>query len=319
MFKTIAGKLGMHDTHQLVNTETGERAVILCGAGATLNELTTRIAGETTNVLDGYQDEKDFSSHHLTQFKGAKLSPFPNRVKKGRYRFDGKDYRLAINFPSEGHSIHGLLYGAPLKEVERWSTNEEAGVELSYRYTGDAPGYPFPFTINLRFVYTANNLTCRTVVMNKGSKPMPLGDGWHPYVTTGSPIDDLHLQFPAIDRIEIDSDMIPNGRSSKYRRFRSLAPLRGEQFDDCFKLEEGDGTARTVLSDLRKGVSLTVWQETGKEKYNYLQIYTPPERKSIALEPMTGPPDVFNNGIGLIRLAPGAQTSFSWGIGVTDS
>ena len=319
MFETIAGKLGKHDTHQLVNAETGERAVILSGAGATLNELTTRIAGELANVVDGYEDERDFAAHHSIQFKGAKLSPFPNRVNKGHYRFDGKSYQLDINFLGEGHSIHGLLYGVPFKEVERWSNQEEAGVALSYQYTGDAPGYPFEFTINLSFTYQANQLTCRTVVVNKGPKPMPLGDGWHPYVTTGSPIDELHLQFPSIDKIEIDSDMIPNGRSSKYRRFRSLAPLRGEQFDDCFKLEEGDGTARTVLSDPQKGVSLTVWQETGKEKYNYLQIYTPPERKSIALEPMTGPPDVFNNGIGLIRLAPGAQTSFSWGIGVTDS
>ncbi len=319
MFETIAGKLGKHDTHKLVNTETGECAVILSGAGATLNELTTRIAGELTNVVDGYEDERDFAAHHSIQFKGAKLSPFPNRIEKGRYGFDGKDYQLAINFPTEGHSIHGLLYEAPFREVKRWSTQQEAGVELCYRYDRNAPGYPFEFTINLLFTYQTNQLTCRTVIVNKGSEPMPLGDGWHPYFTTSSPIDDLHLQFPAIDKIEVDSDMIPNGRSSKYQRFRSLASLRGEQFDDCFRLAEGDGTARTVLSDPNKGLSLTVWQETGKEKYNYLQIYTPPERMSIALEPMSCPPDAFNNGIDLIRLVPGEQMSVSWGIGVKHS
>lgn len=319
MFETTAGKLGKVDTHKLVNAETGEHAVILSGAGATLNELTTRIAGEATNVIDGYENEEDFTSHHLTQFKGAKLSPFPNRINKGRYRFDGRDYRLAINFPSEGHSIHGLLYGVPFKEVKRWSTEEEAGVELSYQYTGDAPGYPFGFTIHLSFTYRTNELTCQTVVVNEGPTPMPLGDGWHPYFRTGSPIDDLQLRFPATHKIEVEPDMIPNGRTSRYQRFHSLSPLNGEHFDDCFRLEEGDGTARTVLNDPKKDVSLTVWQETGKGKYNYLQIYTPPGRKSIALEPMTCPPDAFNNGIDLIRLAPKEQVSFTWGIGVTNS
>ncbi len=317
MFETTAGKLGKYDTHKLVNAETGEHAVILSGAGATLNELTTRIAGETTNVVDGYENEEDFASHHLTQFKGAKLSPFPNRINKGRYRFDGKDYQLAINFPGEGHSIHGLLYGVPFKEVKRWSTQREAGVELSYQYPGDAPGYPFEFTINLRFTYMTNKLTCRTLVMNTGPKPMPLGDGWHPYFTTGSPVDDLSLQFPARHQIDVGSDMIPNGRSTPYHRFNELTPLKDEHFDDCFRLAGSGGTARAVLNDSRKGIALTVWQETGKGKYNYLQIYTPPERRSVALEPMTCPPDAFNNGLDLIRLDPEGQMSFSWGIEVT--
>jgi aldose 1-epimerase len=316
VFETTAGKLGRCDTHKLLNTETGEHVVIISAAGATLNEMTTRIAGEATNIVDGYEDEEDFVSHHSIEFKGAKLSPFPNRINKGRYRFDGKDYQLDINFLNEGHSIHGLLYDAPFTEVETWSTQEEAGVELSYRYAGDAPGYPFEFTANLWFTYKSNQLTCRTVVMNTGSYAMPLGDGWHPYFTTGSPLDDLHLQFPATHRIEVGADMIPHGRSPKYNRFHSLSPLEGEHFDDCFRLEETVGTARTVLNDPRQGIALTVWQETGKEKYNYLQIYTPPGRKSVALEPMTCPPDAFNNGIDLIRLVPQEKVSFSWGIEV---
>ena len=48
----------------------------------------------------------------------------------------------------------------------------------------------------------------------------------------------------------------------------------------------------------------TIWQETGKYKYNFLQVYTPPHRKSIAIEPMTCAPDAFNNKDGLIVLGP---------------
>ncbi|KAA3635266.1 MAG: hypothetical protein DWQ02_10115, partial [Bacteroidetes bacterium] len=46
--------------------------------------------------------------------------------------------------------------------------------------------------------------------------------------------------------------------------------------------------------------------------FPYLQVYTPPHRNSIAIEPMTCPPDVYNNGVGLIELIPGAESSFTF-------
>ena len=36
--------------------------------------------------------------------------------------------------------------------------------------------------------------------------------------------------------------------------------------------------------------------------FNYLQLYIPPDRSSIAIEPMTCSVDAFNNGDGLIIL-----------------
>jgi len=37
-------------------------------------------------------------------------------------------------------------------------------------------------------------------------------------------------------------------------------------------------------------------------------------RQSIAIEPMTCPPDAFRSGTGLLRLEPGASWHASWGI-----
>ena len=64
-----------------------------------------------------------------------------------------------------------------------------------------------------------------------------------------------------------------------------------------------DGTAKIVL-----------WQETGEMKYNYLAVYTPPEKDSLAMEPWTCPPDVFNNKIDLITLDPGKKLELAMGI-----
>ena len=48
--------------------------------------------------------------------------------------------------------------------------------------------------------------------------------------------------------------------------------------------------------------------------FPYVQLYAPPSRTSIAIEPMTGIPDAFNNGIGLKKLAPGEKFQASYDV-----
>jgi aldose 1-epimerase len=42
-----------------------------------------------------------------------------------------------------------------------------------------------------------------------------------------------------------------------------------------------------------------------------LQIFTPDSRQSIAIENLSGAPDCFNNGMGLVLLAPNSSKTFS--------
>ena len=62
-----------------------------------------------------------------------------------------------------------------------------------------------------------------------------------------------------------------------------------------------------------------MWQETGTNKYNFLQVYIPPSREMIALEPMTSNIDAFNNKDHLIILEPGKKWSASFGFYLTNS
>ena len=47
------------------------------------------------------------------------------------------------------------------------------------------------------------------------------------------------------------------------------------------------------------------------KSYPYLQIYTPPQRESIAFENLSAAPDAFNNGMGLITLKKDQSASFT--------
>jgi aldose 1-epimerase len=57
-----------------------------------------------------------------------------------------------------------------------------------------------------------------------------------------------------------------------------------------------------------ESVTLTI---APNKQYPYLQIYTPPHRKSIAIENLTSAPDSFNNGIGLLIIEPNHTQEFS--------
>ena len=55
------------------------------------------------------------------------------------------------------------------------------------------------------------------------------------------------------------------------------------------------------------------------EAYGYLQLFTGdplPDvaRRSLAVEPMTCPPNAFRTGEALVRLEPGASWTGAWGI-----
>ena len=77
-----------------------------------------------------------------------------------------------------------------------------------------------------------------------------------------------------------------------------------------------DGRARVELRDPDAGDELTLWVD---ETHPYVMVFTGDplpdvNRRSLAVEPMTCPPNAFRSGEGLIRLEPGQSFTSSWGI-----
>ena len=54
-------------------------------------------------------------------------------------------------------------------------------------------------------------------------------------------------------------------------------------------------------------------EKAGDKQYNAIQIYTPPDRMSIAIEPMTAEPDTLNHHRDLIVIKPGEIRTFVFG------
>jgi aldose 1-epimerase len=102
--------------------------------------------------------------------------------------------------------------------------------------------------------------------------------------------------------------------------FRHPKSIGSTTLDHAFTdLErDEDRLARVELLDPDHGRQVSLWVD---ESYPYLMLFTGDHlpdvrRRSLAVEPMTCPPNAFRTGNALIRLEPGSSFMSTWGIAV---
>jgi aldose 1-epimerase len=102
--------------------------------------------------------------------------------------------------------------------------------------------------------------------------------------------------------------------------FRQPRAIGETKLDNAFTdLERGDdGLARVEVRQPDNGTELTLWLD---ESYPYLQLFTGDSQpsvnsRSVAVEPMTCPPNAFRTGAGVLVLEHGESTTAEWGIQV---
>lgn len=290
----------------LLTGEGGVLAEIIPSSGALLNQFSIHIDGKPLNVIDAFADPAKAASEITPAFQSAKLSPFVCRVRDARYSYEGEIFALE-KYKMNGAAIHGLLFDEPFKVVETLDGPAEASVVLQYEYRGSDPGYPFAFDCLVRYTLRGASIRLETEVVNVGHRSMPLADGWHPYFTLGRRIDDLEFLFHAREMLEFEN-LLPTGRRLSNTRFNRLERIGATELDNAFVLDQGYKGPACILRDPASGVQIEI---TPDETYPILQIYTPPHRHSIAIENLSGAPDNFNNGIGLLELQPGETRTFT--------
>jgi aldose 1-epimerase len=240
---------------------------------------------------------------------GCVLVPWPNRIRDGRYRFDGVDYQLPLTEPAGLNASHGLVKWARWQCLDRTAASLLMGYDLVPQ-----TGYPFELRLRLRYSVSAGGLAVRLTAGNIGSAAAPFGAGFHPFLDLGGvPLDDAELLIPAETVLRTDERQLPVGRlpvAGTAFDLRRLGPLGELRLDHGFADLTG---SVAVVRTGRRRLELH-WDPA----FRYLQVFTPPAvtpgRTAVAIEPMSCPANAFNSGEGLSRLAPGAEWSGGWGI-----
>lgn len=294
----------------MIRLKTNKSQVqIFPSLGAVLGDLQLFNGNNSISILDSYESVNDTNAK--AGYKSHFLLPFPNRMKDGKYTFDGKDYQFPVNDTTTNNNLHGFLETIPMEIIHEEATDNHAFVELKGRFEG-LEYYPFPFDFYVKYTLTNSELIIQTKIKNTGKTAMPIGFGWHPYFRLDTKkVDDLKMQFPDCQIIESDNRMMPTGRTNEYPNFVTLTKIGNTSLDNCFILNNSDKEKATITLK-SESTTLKIWQQTNT--FPYFQVYTPEHRQSIAIEPMTCNVDAFNNKNGLWILENGEERQMEFGV-----
>lgn len=265
------------------------------------------------DVLDGYAADE-----MCTGARGQPLIPWPNRLRAGRYGWDGMTYTAPLNEADKGNAIHGFT------RWHNWVPRETAADRVVMGLLlHPLTGYPFALDLSVEYALTDQGLVVSTTARNVGEKACPYACGAHPYLTVGDGlVDDALVHLQADTYLPTDEEQIPTGRRPVQDTdldFRRPRPVGTTEIDYAFTdlARDDQGRAWVYLAPPGRR-PLSLWVDAG---YPYLELYTAdtvPEvgrrRRSLGVEPMSCPPNGFATGEDVRRLEPGEQVTTRWGI-----
>jgi aldose 1-epimerase len=285
---------------------SGSQRAIVTEVGATLRSLSV----EGRDVVRGFGlDEMS------TAGRGQNLVPWPNRIRDGRYTFNGVTHQLALTEPARHNATHGLARYVPWVLVDKQPDAVTNRVRIHPQ-----PGWPGTLEAMITHRLGEDGLTVTVEATNIGAGELPFGYGAHPYLTVGeSRVDEVAVIVPAASYLEVDDRLLPIKISSVDGTVYDLrrGPVLGSVSLDTAMTDlarDPDGRWRVELALGDRYAEL--W---GDETMDWVQVFTggPHRDWSIAVEPMTCGPDAFNAGpthSDMKVLAPGETFVGQWGI-----
>jgi aldose 1-epimerase len=299
-FRVESKTVGTQTVCSLHDDDAGASAHVLASYGFNLYDLRLPVAGQVRPVLVSAADFVEHPSHPGRNGTPI-LFPFPNRIRDGRFTFQGRDYQIpAGNGPN---AIHGFAITSVWDIIELKATAQEAFVVGRYQISKQSPEsvacWPTDAVLQVRYALAGRRLSMTVTVSNPTAHELPYGFGIHPYfrlpVPPGGDVARTQVILPA-SKYWVLKDFLPTGevRGVDARLdFRTGQPRKGLKLDDVLTglSFEGDrGIARLVDQDNKAEIRLEF-----DRAIRELVVYTPPDAADVlAVEPYTQTTDAIN-------------------------
>jgi aldose 1-epimerase len=250
------------------------------------------------------------------------LFPFPNRIRDGRFTWDGKDYQLPKNDPSGKNAIHGFVARRPWRVIERGA--DDVSAWLTGEFQGSVDGadtvalWPSDYVLRVTYRLSPNMLSVEVSAENPGTRPLPWGLGYHPYFRLESFGGAQALlwmparkQWPLEETLPIGPP-VPVTFSKDFRILKPLGALVLDELYGDLETIPPDGDDPTLRGRIIGPHGKKQLWFFAPSDYREMVMFTPPHRQAVCLEPYTCATDAINlNGRGIDAgwrtLAPGAQ------------
>ncbi len=216
--QTVNGK--QTDLFVLTN-KNGVKAAITNYGGRVVSLLVPDKNGEFGDIALGYDSLSNYLNN-AEQYFGALIGRYGNRIEKGAFTLDGKEYTLATN--NGPNHLHGGDVGFNDRVWDAEQLDKQ-NLRLTYVSEHMEEGYPGRLTAKVLYTLTPDNelrieymaVTDRKTVVNLTNHTYFNLQG----AATGK-ITDHKVMFNADHYTPIDSTLIPTGE---------IAPVEGTPFD----------------------------------------------------------------------------------------
>ena len=180
-------------------------------------------AGKRADVLLGYDTAAGYMSD--TAYLGATVGRYGNRIGKGRFKLDGKEYKLAQN--NGENSLHGGVAGFNKKLWEAKEIKAADGVAVQMRYLSKDGEEGYPGNLDVSVTFTLDNKNdVKIDYLATTDKPTVVNLTNHSYFNLlGDAAGDIlgHELMLNADRFTpVDAGLIPTGE---------LRPVAGTPLD----------------------------------------------------------------------------------------
>jgi galactose mutarotase-like enzyme len=257
------------------------------------------------------------------------LAPTPGGVgpdQSGVFSYKGRTYRVPRR--------HGFLRNRSWEVAE--SSPSAITCLLNVESASHASDEYFRFAYQARYEVHAieSGFRCALRIENTGSETQPIDLGWHPYFHRSGICT---VQIPGAARWEMTGDgdpmptgkILPIGGNDDFRKGRVVQT--SEHWDDTFTdlpeqealtcwMEESvpvlTKAGSRAVARVRRAVTFRTQAGGEVRPMRHVQLYTPPSRPAICIEPLSAPPDAINllsrqhPRADVTELAPGAHARF---------
>ncbi len=259
--------------------------------------LNSWIQPNNWNIIEENNFSDGWGKFEANGFKSGKMNPFSCRLFNGQYSHLDKQYTIE-KFYLGNHALHGLIYDVNFEVAETIIQENKASVLFSYHYQKSDQGFPFEYTLQIKWtLFEDNQIGAETTITNMENTVIPMMDGWHPYFKLQETINDCSLQFNCEGILEYDEALIPTGKVLPDTTYNNKTTIGNAALDNGYLLDTNN---RNCILENDQYVLIV----RPDKNYSYLQLYTPPHRKSIAIENLSAAPDCFNNKMGLHLMQP---------------
>lgn len=280
--KTLYGKLpDGREVNQYILKNTSGATMKVINFGAIITSLTVPDRdGKYEDVVLGYDSLQGYIKG--SSYFGAIVGRYGNRIGKGQFTLDGKQYQLALN-NGENH-LHGgnIGFDKVLWDAKTVQNNAGPSLELTYISVDGEEGYPGKVTLTVTYTLTEKN-ELRIVYKGITDKITILNPTHHSYFNLSGSFANTILEsiltIEADTMTPVDKGLITTGKLLDVTKtpmdFRTPTAIGARINDQFEQLIFGQGYDHNwIIKDYAKGKIRKAAEVYEQKSGRLMTVYT---------------------------------------------